>query len=164
MLDLKAKEVSQEAALTSLKVLWDNQEVCAYMALRNILNILSKDCVQDILSNFNGIIEDLAHRRAEQINEASAMCTSSATRTCCGSRACAHWSVPPPVEAHVSEREKSRRKLLAQASACIEENMENQKVRRLCEYYCARAFAYTSLQIATDADNLIKHYKALLRS
>ncbi|EIW60266.1 uncharacterized protein TRAVEDRAFT_77599, partial [Trametes versicolor FP-101664 SS1] len=55
MLDLKAKEVSQEAALTSLKVLWDNQE----------------DCVQDILSNFNGIIEDLAHRRAEQINEAS---------------------------------------------------------------------------------------------
>lgn len=83
MLDLKAKEVSQEAALTSLKVLWDNQEVCAYMALRNILNILSKDCVQDILSNFNGIIEDLAHRRAEQINEASAMCMSSATRTCC---------------------------------------------------------------------------------
>ncbi len=41
----------------------------------------------------------------------------------------------------MAERENSRRRLLAQASACIEENMENQKVRRLCEHHSTRIYA-----------------------
>ncbi|KAH9852691.1 hypothetical protein C2E23DRAFT_885445 [Lenzites betulinus] len=106
ILDLKAKEVHQEGTLASLKALWGSQD----------------DCVQGLLHNLGGMIEQLSHKRAEQINEASAT-----------------------LEAHITERENSRKRLLAQASVCIEENIENQK-------------------IATDANALIKHYKALLRA
>ncbi|KAI0362491.1 hypothetical protein OH77DRAFT_1416759 [Trametes cingulata] len=106
IIDLKAKESSQEGILTSLKALWECQD----------------ECVQDLLGTLNGVVEDLAHRRAAQINETSAM-----------------------LEAQVVAREESRKRLLAQASTYIEENIENQR-------------------IATDANDLLKHYKALLRS
>ncbi|OSD08510.1 hypothetical protein PYCCODRAFT_1429570 [Trametes coccinea BRFM310] len=106
ILDLKAQEVSQEAALISLKALLESQD----------------ECVQGLLSTQNGVIEDLAHRRAEQIDEASAM-----------------------LETQAIEREKSRKRLIASARSSIEENIEQQKV-------------------ATDASNLIKHFKALIRS
>ncbi|KAI0822738.1 hypothetical protein BC628DRAFT_638191 [Trametes gibbosa] len=106
ILGLRSQEVHQEGALASFKALWEVQD----------------DCVQSLLHDLSGMIENLAHRRAEQINEASAT-----------------------LEAHIAERESSRKRLLAQASVCIEENIENQK-------------------IATDASALIKHYKALLRS
>ncbi|KAI9065375.1 hypothetical protein FKP32DRAFT_485507 [Trametes sanguinea] len=106
ILDLKAQEVSQEAALISLKAFLESQD----------------DCVQGLLSTFNGVIEDLAHRRAGQIDEASAMLESQAV-----------------------ERDKSRKRLIASARSSIEENIEQQKV-------------------ATDANNLIKHFKALIRS
>ncbi|KAL7283669.1 hypothetical protein ACG7TL_003105 [Trametes sanguinea] len=102
ILDLKAQEVSQEAALISLKALLESQD--------------------GLLSTQNGVIEDLAHRRAEQIDEASAM-----------------------LETQAVEREKSRKRLIANARSSIEENTEQQKV-------------------ATDASNLIKHFKALIRS
>ncbi|KAI0780586.1 hypothetical protein BD413DRAFT_6231 [Trametes elegans] len=103
---LQSREVSQEGTLGALKGLWIGQD----------------NCVQVVLGDCNKIIEDLAHRRAEQINESSAM-----------------------LEAHMVERENSRRRLLAHARVCIEENIENQK-------------------IITDANSLMKHYKALLRS
>ncbi|KAI0647403.1 hypothetical protein C8Q79DRAFT_625148 [Trametes meyenii] len=106
ILDLKAKEVSPERTLTPLKALWESQD----------------ECVQGLLHDCNGIIEDLAHRRAQEIDQASAM-----------------------LEIQAVERERSRRQLIANARTCIEENLENQKV-------------------ATDAKNLIKHYKALLNA
>ncbi|KAI0373006.1 hypothetical protein BV20DRAFT_938755 [Pilatotrama ljubarskyi] len=60
IINVKAKEISQESALASLKSLWDSQD----------------ECVQDLVGNLSGVIEDLAHRRAAQINETSAMRTS----------------------------------------------------------------------------------------
>ncbi|KAI0672870.1 hypothetical protein C8Q78DRAFT_685391 [Trametes maxima] len=106
ILDLKAQEVSQEGNLASLKVLWESQD----------------ECVQGLLRDCCGIVEDLAHRRAEEIDQASAM-----------------------LELQAAERERSRRRLVENARTCIEENLESQKV-------------------ATDAKNLIKHYKALLNA
>ncbi|KAI8989766.1 hypothetical protein BD414DRAFT_536147 [Trametes punicea] len=105
VLELRSQEVSPEAILISLRSLWESQH----------------ECVQGLSSSYNAIIEDLAHRRAEQIDEASAM-----------------------LESQALEREASRKRLLTQARTCIEENIEHQKV-------------------ATDANKLIKHYKALLR-
>ncbi|CDO73613.1 hypothetical protein BN946_scf185014.g83 [Trametes cinnabarina] len=105
ILDLKAQEISQEAALISLKALLECQD----------------ECVHGLLSSCNGVIEDLAHRRAEHINEASAM------------------------QSQVTEREESRKRLVAHARNSIEDNIEHQKV-------------------ATDANALIKHFKALIRS
>ncbi|KAH9901466.1 hypothetical protein C8Q73DRAFT_246399 [Cubamyces lactineus] len=105
ILDFKAQEVSQEATLVSLKALLESQD----------------DCVQAVLDNLNGVIEDLSHRRAKQIDDASAM-----------------------LEAQALARERSRKRLVEHARARIEENLEHQKT-------------------VTDASNLIKHYKALLR-
>ncbi|KAI0636630.1 hypothetical protein C8Q77DRAFT_515028 [Trametes polyzona] len=123
--DIRAQEASQDSMLSSLKALWESQD----------------GCVQDLLGTLNGIIDDLAPRRAEQINEASAM------RMCAvaGPTCLLIHNPTTVVEAHVVALESSRRNLLAQAQASVEENIENQK-------------------IATDASNLIKHYKALLRS
>ena len=39
-----------------------------------------QDCVQALLDNLNGVIEDLSHRRAKQIDDASAMRTLSSSR------------------------------------------------------------------------------------
>ncbi|KAI0333591.1 hypothetical protein GY45DRAFT_1244518 [Cubamyces sp. BRFM 1775] len=64
ILDFKLQEVSQEGTLVSLKALLESQE----------------DCVQGLLDNLNGVIEDLSHRRAKQIDEASAMRTSCSSR------------------------------------------------------------------------------------
>ncbi|KAI0748497.1 hypothetical protein C8Q80DRAFT_1172159 [Daedaleopsis nitida] len=54
--DLKAKEVSQEATLRKLKVLWEGHE----------------ECVQGLLGHLTGVVEDLSHRRASRIDESSA--------------------------------------------------------------------------------------------
>ncbi|OBZ65712.1 hypothetical protein A0H81_14345 [Grifola frondosa] len=80
------------------------------------------DCVRTLLGHYPALVEDLSHRRANQINEASAM-----------------------LESHVAERRHSRRRLIKNAQARMDENLEHQK-------------------IAADATALIKHYKALLLS
>ncbi|KAM5531728.1 hypothetical protein V8D89_014577 [Ganoderma adspersum] len=87
--DLKAKEVSQEGALNELKMLLGSQD----------------ECVQSLLGHLNGLIEDLSHRRAAQINEASAM-----------------------LEAQAAARDKSRKRLCGLANTRMTENMENQKI------------------------------------
>ncbi|PIL24300.1 hypothetical protein GSI_14053 [Ganoderma sinense ZZ0214-1] len=87
--ELKAKEFSQEGALNELKILLGSQD----------------ECVQNLLGHLNGLIEDLSHRRAAQINEASAM-----------------------LEAQAAAREKSRKRLCGLANARMTENMENQKI------------------------------------
>ncbi|KAI0664725.1 hypothetical protein C8Q70DRAFT_8892 [Cubamyces menziesii] len=86
--EFKAQEVSQEGTLVSLKALFESQD----------------DCVHSLLDNLNGVIEDLSHRRAKQIDEASAM-----------------------LEAQALERERSRKRLVERARKNIEENLEHQK-------------------------------------
>ncbi|KAF9819753.1 hypothetical protein IEO21_01844 [Rhodonia placenta] len=56
--ELKAQETSQENNFKDLSRLWENHE----------------EIIQNLLGTYPTIIEDLSHRRAEQINEASAMC------------------------------------------------------------------------------------------
>ncbi|KAI0707778.1 hypothetical protein C8Q76DRAFT_681482 [Earliella scabrosa] len=87
--DLKSKEESQDVTLKRLQALWDGHN----------------ECVQGILGQLTGVIEDLSHRRATQIDESSAM-----------------------LEAQASAREASRRKLFSLANARISESMENQKI------------------------------------
>ncbi|KAI1794679.1 hypothetical protein LXA43DRAFT_1059087 [Ganoderma leucocontextum] len=87
--ELKAREVSQEGALNELKILLGSQD----------------ECVQSHLGHLTWLIEDLSHRRAAQIDEASAM-----------------------LEAQAAAREKSRKRLCGLANARMAENMENQKV------------------------------------
>ncbi|GJE87095.1 hypothetical protein PsYK624_031780 [Phanerochaete sordida] len=78
--------------------------------------------IKAVLAAFPPLLDDLSHRRAEAINGTSEM-----------------------LEAHSAERHQSRRRLIKQAKARIDEEQENQRV-------------------ATDASALIKHYKALLLS
>ncbi|KAH9952083.1 hypothetical protein B0H21DRAFT_12919 [Amylocystis lapponica] len=102
--ELRSQEISQDKRLNTLLVLWKNQD----------------DIIRTVIAAYPPLIEDLSHRRADQINEASAM-----------------------LEAHCVERQDSRRRLIKNAKARMDENLESQK-------------------LATDANALIKHYKALL--
>ncbi|KAK7693982.1 hypothetical protein QCA50_003557 [Cerrena zonata] len=78
--------------------------------------------LKEALRVYKGLFEDLSRCRAHEINETSAM-----------------------LEAHVLERQYSRRRMIKHAKARMDDGLEQQK-------------------LATDASNLIKHYKALLRS
>ncbi|GBE82146.1 hypothetical protein BKA93DRAFT_220662 [Sparassis latifolia] len=80
------------------------------------------EAIRALLGAYPPLIEDLSHRRAAHVNDTSAM-----------------------LEAHSAERQASRRRLLKNATARMEENLENQK-------------------IATDANALIKQYTGLLLS
>ncbi|KAI0934769.1 hypothetical protein AcW1_006190 [Taiwanofungus camphoratus] len=106
VIELKAQEVSEDRHFKDLALLWKNHD----------------ESVRSLLGLYPSLTEDLSHRRADQINEASVM-----------------------LEAHAAERQNSRRKLVRNAKAKMDDNLENQK-------------------IATDAHALIKHYKALLLS
>ena len=66
------------------------------------------------------------------------------------------------VEEHSAQRQKSRNRIIAQARANIEEDLENQRVRSPHLWIVRRSCNKTLLQVATDAAALIKHYKALL--
>ncbi|KAI0811215.1 hypothetical protein BC629DRAFT_1589949 [Irpex lacteus] len=81
-----------------------------------------EDAVRALLDNFPPLFEELSHKRVEIINDTSAM-----------------------LEAHSTERQQSRRRLIRNAKTRIEEDYEHQR-------------------IVTDASALIKHYKALLLS
>lgn len=119
--------------------------------------------MQAALAAFPPLFDDLSHRRAEAINETSAM------------RRFFHYVCTVPdiltvpfhiciVESHSAERHQSRRRLIKHAKARIDEEQENQRV---CSFplQWSMADAHTSgIQIATDASTLIKHYKALLLS
>ncbi|KIM79619.1 hypothetical protein PILCRDRAFT_823154 [Piloderma croceum F 1598] len=80
------------------------------------------EAIQFLLGMYPTILQDLVPRRTEEIDAASSML----------------MSLP-------ADREASRRKLMRNARAQIDEGLENQRV-------------------ATDASALIKHYKALLLS
>ncbi|CCM00005.1 uncharacterized protein FIBRA_02030 [Fibroporia radiculosa] len=102
--ELKAQENSPD--LNGLSQLWESQN----------------DLVNDLLGMYPSLIDNLSHRRADQIDGTSAM-----------------------LEAHVAERQNSRRRLILNAKGRMDENIERQK-------------------LATDAAALIKHFKALLLS
>ncbi|KZT09610.1 uncharacterized protein LAESUDRAFT_512954 [Laetiporus sulphureus 93-53] len=104
--ELRAQETSQDDHFKDLSLLWKNHD----------------ECIRGLLGTYPSLIENLSHRRAEYINDASAM-----------------------LEAHAVGRQRSRRRLVMNARARMDENIENQK-------------------LATDATALIKHYKALLLS
>ncbi|KAF7799568.1 hypothetical protein EIP86_010805 [Pleurotus ostreatoroseus] len=80
----------------------------------------TEDAMENLSEVFSPLFEDLSYRRVESVNDSSAM-----------------------LEVHTAQRQRSRMKLIKQAKARIDEDMENQR-------------------IATDATALIKHYKALL--
>lgn len=71
------------------------------------------------------------------------------------------------VEAHVLERQYSRRRMIKHAKTRMDDGLEQQKVSVLSDVCtCCVMLSNTGdyIQLATDASNLIKHYKALLRS
>lgn len=116
-----------------------------------------------VLAAFPPLLDDLSHRRAEAINETSEM------------RASVLWSFSAQkviglvrlpqltVESHSAGRHQSRRRLIKQAKARIDEEQENQRVsvRPLLPAWMSNM---RHAQIATDASALIRHYKALLLS
>ncbi|RPD66477.1 hypothetical protein L226DRAFT_566906 [Lentinus tigrinus ALCF2SS1-7] len=87
--ELRAQEVPHEATLSKLQALWQSHD----------------ETLQGLFGHLTGVIEDLSHRRAAQINESSSM-----------------------LESQPAAREKSRKKLCAFAHSRISENMESQKV------------------------------------
>ncbi|KAI0094074.1 hypothetical protein BDY19DRAFT_920673 [Irpex rosettiformis] len=81
-----------------------------------------ENSVRNILDQFPPLFEELSRRRAETVNDTSAT-----------------------LESHSIERQRSRRRLIKNATMRIEADYEHQRV-------------------VTDASALIKHYKALLLS
>ncbi|KAJ3536925.1 hypothetical protein NM688_g6769 [Phlebia brevispora] len=86
--ELKAQEVSQQQHLANLSLLAGREEA-----------------VQALLDVFAPLLEDLSYRRADAINESSAM-----------------------LEAHSVQRQRSRMKLVKQAKSRIDEDLEAQRV------------------------------------
>ncbi|KAH8099526.1 hypothetical protein BXZ70DRAFT_232287 [Cristinia sonorae] len=99
------------------------QEISADQQMQDVLamTVPLDDAVEALLSLYPTMYE-LSHRRAAEINDG---CET--------------------IEINCTNRQLSRRRIIRDAKARMEEQMENQRT-------------------ATDASNLIKHYKSLLLS
>lgn len=92
------------------------------------MNTCVKGTIRAILEQFTPLFEDLSHRRAEVINETSAM--RRFTRAYLNNFLTYSFSggCDALVETHSAERYQSRRKLVKNAKARIEEDHERQRV------------------------------------
>jgi hypothetical protein len=66
------------------------------------------------------------------------------------------------VETNPADREKIRMKLMKDAYAQLNQNLENERVRQSLLTSIYGILSALFKQIATDATTLIKHYKALM--
>ena len=115
--------------------------------------------MENLSEVFSPLFEDLSYRRVESVNDSSAMRKLILSVDIVRLRRDAF----PPVEVHTAQRQRSRMKLIKQAKARIDEDMENQRVSLESLSFSFKRI-YSRTQIATDATALIKHYKALLVS
>jgi hypothetical protein len=161
---MKQQELSNEKHIKDFMPLYEANEVC-FRSLSN-LKSAQRSCPQQsmasLLSLYADLIADLFPRRAEKINEASAL---RETLVIC---LLVSMTVRSQVQSHPAERERSRKKVLKSAKAQLDQSLEEERVcpilcfvPKTCMYAC---ISLDLPQVATDATALIKHYEALLLS
>lgn len=96
---------------------------------------VAQDAVEGVLGVFASMFDEISHRRAAVIDEASAMCMLSTFSS-------SVWVVMQgnyahKVEDHSLQRHRSRNRVIKQAKIRIDEDMENQRVRLSCLFMYA---------------------------